>query len=331
MQAIHGPFSTRWLRPIRQATRHGTIALLESGDVWLELGSFAEAYVISGNGATLATYPKGISHSSIPQVSPTRSMSYDTLSSSERKLYEYARRFVDVLKSKTPCIIHSTPKLKSFLMENGPPGDFLVRFSDDSMKIEYSAEERSLKLSSTVVQKLVISNPSLSSLGTISLALRPFLAEFFRLYQSSVDTYCRVRHQQESSLALFPFVVREAGDQGTGQTAAYQPTIPLFRPVEAHPGRNQAAFAFVYKTFIPDIGWCLASTSDEFLLLFCDGITVLVDGRANSIGFHDPKAPPTQWLHIHGALPKAVKKKLAYFPRFVHLLQRGFGHSFVNV
>lgn len=53
---------------------------------------------------------------------------YDELPPKYRKRYEYAARFVRLVRSKTPKVTMYTKQAKCMLMENSPSADFEVNF-----------------------------------------------------------------------------------------------------------------------------------------------------------------------------------------------------------
>lgn len=345
--AASQPLSTQHLKAIRQQTRHGLIELLANGHVWIDFRVDAVITCISADGGRITLYPKGCRPEDTGRLRPLQSYTYPHLPVATLKIYEYARRFVALLRSKTPRVIISTERFKAFLMDNGPPSDFLIRYNDHEIRAEYSIGNEVLRIFRSDKQIAEVVRPSASALDEARLdaRCRLVLSDFLGRYRQASETASRISPDQDLQLAPFPFIVREhpSSNAETGQTGLCHPTLqtlPLTTLSEGLPKHSRQAqpdisnascnFAFVYKTYLPDVGWCLASTSDEFLLLFSDGVTVLVDGRTNMVGFHDLKAGSTRWFKIDQALPHFAKKKLAYFPRFVQLLKQGYGHSFVT-
>jgi len=115
----------------------------------------------------------------------------------------------------------------------------------------------------------------------------------------------------------------------------------FLRPNSYSPGdplqgnESMLSLAFTYRTFLPDVGWCLASPEEQFLLLFADGMTVLIDGARNMMAYHDKRQTGSKsvWLRIDDnsqSMPNRLREKLAHFPKFVSLLKSGQGHSFVQ-
>jgi hypothetical protein len=92
---------------------------------------------------------------------------------------------------------------------------------------------------------------------------------------------------------------------------------------------SENSFEYAHKTYLPNVGWCLASPSEQFLMLFSDGNTVLIDGRKNLVAFRTADGITGNWLTIDQTLPFEVKQKLTFFPSFVDLLKSGQSHSFV--
>lgn len=349
-EAAPGNVITRRLRPIRQHTKHGIIELLPTGHIWVDFMVDPTITLIAPDGVKVQCFQKGTLQSAISSARPVETLIYPNLPMPKQKIYEYARKFVVLLRSKTPRVIISSAKFKAFLMDNGPPSDFLVKYNDGQLRSEYSAETENLRLFSGDRLLACIKSPSTCDLDDLSLdsEMRLMVSEFLGRYQQAAETSQRIRKEQESGIIPFPFVVREHTTPESGQTAFCQPTVQLMTISEAAPPLRRAApqaapqqvptaessdpgnFVWAYKTFLPNVGWCLASTCDQFLMLYADGVSALVDGRANVVGIHDLHGRAARWYRIDGALPDVAKRKLAHFPRFIQMLKQGHGHSFVT-
>lgn len=140
------PLNAQRLKPIRQKTRNAVVCITESNEVCLEFFQQREKqdYVIeviriSSNGMKITTYipngKKGVLLTSQPPPLPCHSKSastylYCSLPFKYWKKYQYAARFVDLVRKKTPKITLYTKLAKCMLMENSPNADFEACFYD---------------------------------------------------------------------------------------------------------------------------------------------------------------------------------------------------------
>lgn len=140
------PLNAQRLKPIRQKTRNAVVSISECNEVCLEFLQQKERqdYVIeviriSSNGMKITTYipngKKGVLLTSEPPSLPANSKCatsylYCSLPFKYWKKYQYAARFVDLVRKKTPKITLYTKYAKCMLMENSPSADFEACFYD---------------------------------------------------------------------------------------------------------------------------------------------------------------------------------------------------------
>ncbi|XP_056010462.1 serine/threonine-protein kinase PLK4-like isoform X2 [Ostrea edulis] len=138
------PLSAVRLCPIRQKTRNAVVNIMDNGEVCLEfvkqkhkVDKVMEVFVISSNGMGIKIYQpnsgKGEPVSDHPvslPASPSKEFSFDELPEKYWKKYQYAARFVKLVRSKTPKVTIYTSKAKCMLMENSPNHDFEAVFYD---------------------------------------------------------------------------------------------------------------------------------------------------------------------------------------------------------
>lgn len=344
MEQATRPFDTARLKPLRQQTKHGIFQLLSSGDVWIDFMIDPTLTVIAPDGQSVKCFSKGTTPDQLVSSPPLEQYDYRHLPSPKQKIYEYARRFVALLRSKTPRIVLSTSRFRAFLMDNGPPSDFCLRYyagKENGWRLEYSAASRCLRIydPSGQCQSTVI-NPDSESLAMNGLtpSTRLMLGEFLGRHGQATATCSRIREDQDSGHLPFPFVVREQSspDHAAAESLVPAPTIPMLTlgagtgletslPIRPFGYCSEtlptAPFLIAYRTFLPQIGWCLASADDQYLLLFSDGASILLNGRKNIVGYQD-SSRPLCWFQIDETLPKFAKSRLAYFPRFVHQLRQ---------
>lgn len=138
------PLNAIRLRPIRQRTRNAIVNILESGEICMEfvkmkqkVEKVVEVMVISVDGQKINVYQpnrgKGevVGEEPVPlPAEPVKSFVFDLLPEKYWKKYQYAARFVKLVRSKTPKITMYSQKAKCMLMENGPSADFEAVFYD---------------------------------------------------------------------------------------------------------------------------------------------------------------------------------------------------------
>ncbi|XP_038063268.1 serine/threonine-protein kinase PLK4-like [Patiria miniata] len=139
---LTAPLNARRLRPIRQRTRNAMVSILESGEVCLEFlktkdgrDRVVEVCRISEDGMKITTYHpnggKGFPVTDAPPSPPqdhTTLYTYHDLPSKYWKKYQYAAKFVQLVRSKTPKVTLYTKEAKCMLMENAPGADFEACF-----------------------------------------------------------------------------------------------------------------------------------------------------------------------------------------------------------
>lgn len=139
------PLSSNRLRPIRQRTKTAIVSILDTGDVCLEFVKnrskeerVAEIFLISPDGQQITIYqPNGCLGLNTKVLPPPPSdnvsqkvFQLKTLPDKYQKKYQYASKFVKLVRSKTPKVTLYTQKAKCMLMENFPNPDFEADFYD---------------------------------------------------------------------------------------------------------------------------------------------------------------------------------------------------------
>uniref|UniRef100_A0A8C2K7Q3 Serine/threonine-protein kinase PLK4 n=1 Tax=Cyprinus carpio TaxID=7962 RepID=A0A8C2K7Q3_CYPCA len=137
------PLCAARLKPIRQKTKNAVVSILDSGEVCMELlkGQGAQERVkevlrISCDGSMVTVYQpnegKGFPVLDHPPSPPEDILicSYEDLPEKYWKKYQYATKFVQLVKSKTPKVTLYTKFAKCMLMENTPNADLEVCFYD---------------------------------------------------------------------------------------------------------------------------------------------------------------------------------------------------------
>uniref|UniRef100_A0A8C3X916 Serine/threonine-protein kinase PLK4 n=1 Tax=Catagonus wagneri TaxID=51154 RepID=A0A8C3X916_9CETA len=143
LRSITSPLTAYRLKPIRQKTKKAVVSILDSEEVCVELlKEFAsqeyvkEVLQISSDGSMITIYYPNDGRC-FPLAdrppSPTDNISrysFDNLPEKYWRKYQYASRFVQLVRSKSPKITYFTRYAKCVLMENSPGADFEVWFYD---------------------------------------------------------------------------------------------------------------------------------------------------------------------------------------------------------
>ncbi|XP_057403209.1 serine/threonine-protein kinase PLK4 isoform X2 [Balaenoptera acutorostrata] len=143
LRSVTSPLTAYRLKPIRQKTKKAVVSILDSEEVCVELLKeyASQEYVkevlqISSDGNMITIYypndGRGFPLADRPP-SPTDNISrysFDNLPEKYWRKYQYASRFVQLVRSKSPKITYFTRYAKCVLMENSPGADFEVWFYD---------------------------------------------------------------------------------------------------------------------------------------------------------------------------------------------------------
>jgi polo-like kinase 4 len=144
IEGMVAPLSSTRLRPTRQKTKNAVANISGSGEVCLEFlktrggeERVVDVMRISADGQRVVVYtpgqsraegvPVGTAPAPIPGKGADAFFSYQSLPEKYWKKYQYAERFVTLVKAKTPKITMYTRQAKCYLMENSDC-DFEVYF-----------------------------------------------------------------------------------------------------------------------------------------------------------------------------------------------------------
>uniref|UniRef100_A0A8D2JGI4 Serine/threonine-protein kinase PLK4 n=1 Tax=Varanus komodoensis TaxID=61221 RepID=A0A8D2JGI4_VARKO len=152
LRSIVAPLSAHRLKPIRQKTKNAVVSILDTGEVCMEFLKeynsqefVKEVLKISCDGSGVTIYHpnegRGIPFNDRPPLPPPEDLNvygFNDLPEKYWKKYQYAAKFVQLVRSKTPKVTFYTRYAKCMLMENSPHADVEVCFYDGA-KIHKSA------------------------------------------------------------------------------------------------------------------------------------------------------------------------------------------------
>lgn len=129
-------FTTTDLRPSSQATKHGEVKLLPSGEIYVAMKNERRSHVISSDGLTIKTCgTNGIRKTCTLEDLPARTL----------LAYRYASKFVKLLRSKTVRIAIDSGSAKCRLYMND---DFEAILLREERKISLCGQSRVVKIAS---------------------------------------------------------------------------------------------------------------------------------------------------------------------------------------
>ena len=331
--SVTEPLSTRRLNPLKQMTKYGSIEILSNGNVSIDFLDSSDVLIISSDGLRIESIDKRTGQFSHMATSITN------LSTPLKRRYEYARRFINLIKSKTPLIILCTFNFKAYLMENS---DFYINYRDGVRRMEYCWVSRQLRIydsPTNLTPNLILNDPSPQILSEISSSLhREMLLEFLTRYKQCLQIRDGMLHSDGTERSKyretkFPLIIKENGGNENFSSCSLNintstlnysndtfneaklPPKHHFTQTVTHP----AEFPNVRK-YLPGIGWCLsvkttANTLDDhfFLVLFNDGRSIQIDGHADTV----LDLQSGRLLPINSKLPEDVKEMLALFSKFL--------------
>lgn len=338
--SVTDPLTTRRLSPLKQMTKYGSIDILGDGRVSVDFLDSPDVLIISGDGLRVELADKRtgtLSHMPTPITN---------LPNPLKRRYEYARRFINLVRAKSPLIILSTSSFKAYLMENsvgsGFNGDFYMNYHDGTRRLEYCWVSRQLRIfdgspsTTCPTPSLILNDPSPQILSEISTPQhREMLLEFLARYRQCIHVRDGILHVDGTERSKyrgmkFPIIIKE-GDNNLMNNNNTNDSVnmnlnftnasinPSPMPLSLSSSNNNLTppvFPNIRK-YLPGVGWCLSVKADDgndfFLVLFNDGRCIQIDGHAETVlDFQSNRLLP-----INSNLPESVKEMLALFSKFL--------------
>ncbi|KAG7511384.1 serine serine/threonine-protein kinase PLK4 [Solea senegalensis] len=361
------PLCASRLKSIRQKTKNAVVSILDTGEVCMELlkcisgqERVKEVLRISCDGSMVTIYQpnngKGFPVLDCPPAPPEDILicSYEDLPEKYWKKYQYASKFVQLVKSKTPKVTLYTKYAKVMLMENSPNADLEVCFYDGAKTHKTSELVR-------VVEK---SGKSYTVKGEAGLS---GLSPESRLYVELSDeghSMClslevAIAAEEQRSTKNVPFFPITIGRRPTNHDspclsslpphpaavdAASPPRPPQITPSmisydgsdfttaslskKSSPLRQdlvQSAGKVVKSIFVPNVGWASQLTSGEVWVQFNDGSQLVVQAGVSCITYTSPEGKITRYKE-NEKLPEHVKEKLHCLSTILGLLANPTAH-----
>ncbi|NWY90922.1 PLK4 kinase, partial [Loxia curvirostra] len=362
LRSVVSPLSAHRLKPIRQKTKNAVVSILDTGEVCMEFLKehrsqelVKEVLRISCDGNVIAAYHpnegRGFLLGDRPPPPPEGICTYnfDNLPEKYWKKYQYAAKFVQLVRTKTPKVTFYTRYAKCMLMENSPPADVEICFYDGAKihktagitrVIEKSGKSFTLKGESEAgLKKEIQAYMDHANEGhRICLALecavfeeekRSGSAPFFPIIVG------RKPGNTESPLAVAPPLLdktnyskevvaldrNQTASSTPVQTANCAPVVPCEKPMfltntvektcsSVHQTECSPNSAQLVKSvFVKNVGWASQLTSGAVWVQFNDGSQLVAQAGVSSITYTSPDGQTTRYGE-DDKLPEYIKEKL---------------------
>uniref|UniRef100_A0A8C2T8M4 Serine/threonine-protein kinase PLK4 n=1 Tax=Coturnix japonica TaxID=93934 RepID=A0A8C2T8M4_COTJA len=356
LRSIVSPLSAYRLKPIRQKTKNAVVSILDTGEVCMEFIKehhsqefVKEVLRISCDGNTIAVYHpnegRGFLLDDKPPIPPEDSCMYnfDNLPEKYWKKYQYAAKFVQLVRTKTPKVTFYTRYAKCMLMENSPPADVEVCFYDGAKihktagitrVIEKSGKSFTLKGENEtgLKKEMQVYMDHANEGHRICLALESAILEEEKRSESVPFFPIIVGRKPgnaESPRALLPLMLDKnncskevmALDRNTVASSTPVPTANC-TPSAFMANAAESPCSSVHQTecspnsaqllksvFVKNVGWASQLTSGAVWVQFNDGSQLVAQAGVSSITYTSPEGQTTRYGE-NDKLPEYIKEKL---------------------
>lgn len=327
--SIVSPLSAHRLKPVRQKTKNAVVSILDTGEVCMEFlkvhnsqERVREVLRISYDGRTITAYNpnegKGFPLDERPPSPPENVFiySFDSLPEKYWKKYQYACKFVQLVKSKTPKVTLYTKYAKCMLMENGPEADIEVCFYDGA-KIHKTSEF--LRVIETSGKSYTLKGQG--SVSSLSEGARIYVAHANESHRTCLVLESVITAEEEKSeqhTAFFPIIVgrrppSSAFSKASSEvcTTAVKKGLDMDQPSESKEENEMTPqLSQVLKSvFVENVGWASQLTSGAVWVQFNDGSQLLVKAGVSSVIYTSPHGQTFRFGEKE-KIPEYVKEKL---------------------
>lgn len=362
LRSLMSPLTAYRLKPIRQKTKKAVVSILDSEEVCVELlkEHSSQEYVkevlhISSDGSMITIYypydGRGFPLADRPP-SPTDNISrysFDSLPEKYWRKYQYASRFVQLVRSKSPKITYFTRFAKCILMENSPGADFEVWFYDGA-KI-HKTEALIHVIEKTGKSYTLNGESEINSLKEEIKMYMDHANEGHRICLA-LESAISEEEKRSGSASFFPIIIGRKPSSSSSPQALSPPLPPPKEPnypmsrmtvsnaaspkqapalnpsTAANEGLGLAAAAsgtntpagsprdclpksaqLLKSVFVKNVGWATQLTSGAVWVQFNDGSQLVVQAGVSSISYTSPSGQTTRYGE-NEILPEYIKQKL---------------------
>lgn len=345
------------LRPTRQKTKNVVAHISDNGEVCLEFVKMkkgeekvGEVMRISADGERVVVYNPGAGTmlGPIPSKMPSEGAdffySYQTLPQKYWKKYQYAARFINLVKASTPKIILYTSQAKCYVMENEEK-DFEMHFYNGIKATVISGE---VKLTDAEAKTHNFSFP-------LTMAIVPSFLSLSLTHLNSSYNHCMrvltlLLDMDSPSLPAFPVtlgrkplglehVVNNSWEKenraphGVAQAMAdtmLSRVTTASSPYYHHslPGHQSPSLPdSTRKVDIPGVGAAMQLPDGNVRVNYQDSSCLVLRSQSSCVDYYQPSpggAHHGSWhVYDHSNMPSFVKTKLEQMPKILELLKAG--------
>ncbi|NXD95168.1 PLK4 kinase, partial [Chaetorhynchus papuensis] len=362
LRSVVSPLTARRLKPIRQKTKNAVVSILDSGEVCMEFLKehrsqelVKEVLRISCDGNVIAVYHpnegRGFLLDDRPPAPPEgiRTYNFDNLPEKYWKKYQYAAKFVQLVRTKTPKVTFYTRYAKCMLMENSPPADVEICFYDGAKIHKTAGVTRVIEKSG---KSFTLKGESEAGLKKEIQAYMDHANEGHRICLA-LESAVLEEEKRSGSVPFFPIIVgRKPGNTESPQAVApplldktnYSKEVvaldrnkaasstpvqtPNCAPVVSYdkptfltnPGEKTCSSVhqtecspnsaqLVKSVFVKNVGWASQLTSGAVWVQFNDGSQLVAQAGVSSITYTSPDGQTTRYGE-DDKLPEYIKEKL---------------------
>ncbi|XP_027710404.1 serine/threonine-protein kinase PLK4 isoform X2 [Vombatus ursinus] len=361
LRSVTSPLNARRLKPIRQKTKKAVVSILDTEEVCVELlkevashDYVKEILQVSSDGNSITIYypndGKGfpLDNRPFPPPKDVSRYSFDSLPEKYWRKYQYASRFVQLVRSKTPKITFFSKYAKCILMENSPHADFEVWFYDGA-KIHKTEDIINVIEKSGKVYALKEG----TELGSLKEEIKVYVDHANEGHRVclALESVIAVEETKNGSVPFFPIIIgRKPGNPSSPQAVApptcvdpdtaslnrgmasnsaaspqATPTSPsivsyeesgITAAVPETEGSSTSPKDYLPKSaqllksvFVKNVGWATQLTSGAVWVQFNDGSQLVVQAGVPSITYTSPNGQTTRYGE-NEKLPEYIKEKL---------------------
>eukprot|EP00090_Calanus_glacialis_P002905 TRINITY_DN12122_c0_g1_i4.p1 TRINITY_DN12122_c0_g1~~TRINITY_DN12122_c0_g1_i4.p1 ORF type:complete len:895 (-),score=358.86 TRINITY_DN12122_c0_g1_i4:158-2842(-) len=353
------------LRPTRQKTKNVIANISAGGEVCLEFVKLkrgeekvVEVMRISTDGDRIVVYSPGDSGRgegvtlgqtppAIPSGGADAFYSYQTLPQKYWKKYQYAARFINLVKASTPKMTLYTSQAKCYVMEN-EGRDFEMYFYSGIKATLISGE---VKLIDSDGRTHTLSYPL--TLASVPASLSLSLSQLSSSYDHCTRVESLLTQVDTPSQPAFPIILgrkplamehvtnnslekENRAPQGVGQgmldtmLSKVTTTSPSPHYQRSLPGHQSPSLPDnTRKVTIPGVGVAMQLHNGNVRVNYQDSSCLVLRSQSSSVDYYQPSPGGPQhgtWLVYDSSnLPEGVKAKLAEMPKILELLMGGGG------
>ncbi|XP_069487205.1 serine/threonine-protein kinase PLK4 isoform X2 [Ambystoma mexicanum] len=362
LQSAASPLNARRLKPIRQKTKNAVVSILDTGEVCMEFlkdhssqERVKEVLRIACDGSLITVYHpnegKGFLLEEKPPSPPKDSCvySFNNLPEKYWKKYQYASKFIQLVRSKTPKVTYYTKYAKCMLMENSPVADVEVCFYDGA-KIHTTANL--IRVIEKCGNSYVVKEEKVKSLNKNVQAYLDHANEGRRICLSLESAIATEEKKGGEEVSFFPIIFgrrptnidspkalvvppteaasaqsdqlssTSAGNSTSpGQLPSYLPSIISYEGSVCSTSASKMSTStpktlctpdpgqVLKSVFVENVGWASQLSSGAVWVQFNDGTQLLVQAGVSSIVYTSPNGQTTRYGE-NDKLPEYIKNKL---------------------